>query len=196
MVGAASESISGILTLHPPCGPFSDAAVASDRGPAIGPTNSFALHMGGTSEEMSSCHNGYQQQHHRGIPSNFRPRNAEHATLQTVHSGSSTHTFCEPPTCQSDDGSRAVPSSKGNLASEEGSQSGRNSHLSSDASQDRPVHQATRRAARNTSLYRHSMGNIPNPSMCFPATGQQIRAAVTALRQPLQVVTRENSLIR
>jgi hypothetical protein len=195
MVSADSEPVFGILTLQPSCSPFSDAAADLRSITAIGrTTEAFALQMGGTAEDRPSRHNVNQQQ--RGLLSDFRPQVAEHAPTQTLQSGSSTRLLGEPSAGLNQDGTGAVPSCQGSHACEEGSQVSRYRCSSYDASIDWPEHRSTQGTVRRTTLFRHSTSNIPNPSLPFPATRQQKLAAITALNKPLQVVTKEKSLIR
>ena len=88
----------------------------------------------------------------------------------------------------------------GSRASEESIRLSRQRCLSYDASMTRSASMARSQQGsiqgRKSNLFRHSMSNIPSASLPFPATRQQKQAAITALKKPLQVVTKEKSLIR
>lgn len=199
MVSTADPVVCIQHSLHPPRGPVSDAAaVPRARTEIRTPAAACALRMGGTSEERPVQDRVPQRTSRSGsltLP-------AEHGAPQgRLQPGCITQHACEP-TSSSDAASTAHRTGHvASLASDDCGQPIRQRCSSYDASLDRSEHRPTKGSDGvvdrvPTTLFRRSMGNIPHPTLPFPATRQQKQAAITALKKPLQVVTKEKSLIR
>lgn len=198
MVIAAEPGVGIPKALHPPRGPLSDAA-AVPRTSISTAAKAFALRMGGISEEEPTQDSVPQQ---RDVPSQSPPPlPAENVTPQIRHQPGDTRDGA----CA---GAQPTPPSTSSAAQRKSDAQGcrrasttedcvqlcRQRCLSYDASITSGHHRGT--GSSTGTLQRHSMSNIPDPNLPFPATRQQKQAAITALKKPLQVVTKEKSLIR
>ena len=194
MVSAADPVVGIQHSLHPPRGPLSDAAVVPRARIEIRTAPAAcALRMGGTSEERPIR----DQVQQRTSPSGSLNLPAERVTPQShLQPGCIGHCACEPTRSSDGDSTSHRIGHLASRASDDGGKLVRQRRLSCDASLDRSEPRSTKADGPPRSLFRASMSNIPNPALPFPATRQQKKAAITALKKPLQVVTKEKSLIR
>jgi hypothetical protein len=142
--------------------------------------------MGGTPDERPTRESVPQQQSQ--IPAEPQRAVAQDVRLQSVlESRGSSRDLCEPAANPGTRGDNTGVGRVNSLPSEDTLHLARQRCSSYDASLrtlERPTGQ------RGANLFRHSTSNVPNLSL------PEIKAAMSDLVKPLQVVTKEKSLIR
>lgn len=202
MVSAAAPVFGIQHPIHPPCGHLSDAAIVPSTRSAVSTVpEAFALRMGGSSEDKPTVRQK-QIEVSLDLQSPLQEYGNSQTYLQPAHSSGyggtdSTNGYLLG---EDRDATGSSQGQSGSRASEESIRLSRQRCLSYDASMTRSASmvrsQQGSTQSRKSNLFRHSMSNIPSASLPFPATRQQKQAAITALKKPLQVVTKEKSLIR